>query len=533
MFHSANTNDYQSALQALIDIATSDHVATVAINSGGTGYTVGDVLTVAGGTSTFAATLLVTSVASGVIDGVRVRYGGAYTVDPTLTANAVTGGTGSGATMDLTMDGTGWTVDRRQYRGARATPAAGGTGYSVGQFLTVVGGTSTEAAVFRITQVSGGAVVAVTPVAPTQTGTNTEATGIYTVTPSNPASTTVNTGGGSGCTLTVGYEQELILEGSGSGSDDITVGIKTYRTTDTSGINTCYNWAIFGMGSYNSGLRFFEQPQISRGFLTSPAIEPALATTIGAFVPLRDTNGSFPITFWFNITPRRIICIFKVAGPITTEYSSMYLGYLNPLGTTTELAFPMYVAGCSHRKNVYFADVTPYITGLTSMDGGGDDSGPGFVYRTNSGSWAGIDNADVAENGTSRVNSPDSAVYPGGDPNLFPPASGFADIVADGWSAWNGAFPDSGVPGTAAWALYPTPNTGGDLYWIIPATVMDSDDNSEDFLAYGELDEVFWVHRAGTLTSEDTITIGSDQYRVFQNGNRTEEWAFMAIKETF
>lgn len=533
MFHSATTNDYHSALQALIDIATSAHVATVAINSGGTGYAVGDVLTVAGGTSTFAATLLVTSVAAGVINGVRVQYGGAYTADPTLTANAVTGGTGSGATMDLTMDGTGWTVDRRIYRAARATPAAGGTGYSVGQYLTVVGGTFTEAAVFEITQVSGGAVVALQPVAPNQVTTDTEATGYYTVTPSNPASTTVNTGGGSGCTLIIGYEQELIMEGSGTGSQDITVGIKTYQTLDTTGFNTCFNWALFAMGSYNAGLNFFEQPQISRGFATGPAVDPNLQTVVGAFVPLRDTNGSFPITYWFNITPSRIICVFKVEGPLTTTYSSMYLGYLNPLGTTTELAFPMYVSGCSHRKNVWYADVTPYITGLTSMDGGGSDAGPGFVYRSNSGSWAGIDNSDVAEIGTSRIASTDSAVYPGGHPNLTPPLSGFGDVVSDGWSAWRGAFPDTGVPGSASWSLYPTPDSGGDIYWLIPATVMDSDDNTEDFLSYGELDEVFWVSRGGTLTSEDTIEIGSDQYRVFQNGNRTEEWAYMALKETF
>lgn len=531
-WQTGTTNDYLTALQDLIDIATSDHVATVAVNNGGSSYVVGDVLTVAGGTSTHTATLLVTSVSGGVINGVRVQNGGAYTSNPTLTANSVTGGTGSGATMNLTMSATGWSVDRREYRGGSAVPSAGGSGYTLNDILVTSGGTSTEAATWRVTQVSGGAVIAVEPVDPGATSTVVEATGRYSATPSNPASTTTS-GGGSGCTLTISYEQELIMEGVGTGAQDITVGIKTYRTLDTTGFETCYNWALFAMGSYNSGLHFFEQPQISPGFSSSPAVDPGLQVTQGAFVPLRDQDGSFPITYWFNITPQRIICVFKVEGSVTTEYSSMHLGYLNQLGTTTEIPFPMYVSGCCHRKNVYYADTTPYITGLTSMDGGGLDNGPGFIYRPHTGEWAGVCNADVAETGTSRAFHRDSAVYPGGNPNQVSPASGFGQIAADGWSAWTGAFPDTGVPGTATWELYPTPDSGGDIYWILPATVADSDDGSNDFFAWGEMDDVFWVHRAGTLTSEDTITIGSDQYRVFQNGNRTAEWDYMAIKETF
>lgn len=531
-WQTGTTNNYLTALQALIDVATSDHVATVAINAAGTGYVVGDVLTVAGGTSTYAATLLVTSVGGGgQVTGVRIQNGGAYTADPTLTGNSATGGTGSSATFNLTMSGTGWTIDRREYRAARATVSAGGTGYTLNDVLTVSGGTSVEAAKFKVASVSGGVVTSVSPVDPTVTTTDVDVSGRYTATPSNPASTTGGTG--SGCTLTIEYEQELIMEGSGTGSQDITVGIRTYQTTDISGFNTTYNWALFAFGSFNSGLEFFAQPNISPGFSSTPAIQPLLNTEVGAFVPLRDTNGSFPITFWFNITPSRIICVFKVEGPTTTIYPSMHLGYLNQLGTTTELPYPMYVAGAAHRRNVYYADTTPFVTGLTSMDGGGADAGPGFVYRPGSGSWAGVDNSDVAETGNSRTVSSDSCVYPGGDPNLGLVASGFQDIVIDGWSAWNGAIPDSGVPGTAAWQVYPTPDTGGDIYWLVPATVIDSDDNSSNFLAYGEIDDVFWVGRGGVLTSEDTITVDGEVYRVFQNGNRTEEWSYMAVKESF
>ena len=100
--------DYNDFLDQLLAIATGNHCSAVAIDGGGTGYTVGDILTVSGGTASHVAKLEVTSVASGVIDGVRVREGGAYSVNPTNPVS-VSGGTGSGATFNLTMAATGWT----------------------------------------------------------------------------------------------------------------------------------------------------------------------------------------------------------------------------------------------------------------------------------------------------------------------------------------------------------------------------------------------------------------------------------------
>lgn len=84
-------------------------VDSVVINSGGTAtYVVGDILTAVGGTFTRAATFRVTSVATGVIDGIELVDPGEYTVNPTLTANAVTGGGGTVATMDLTVSTDGY-----------------------------------------------------------------------------------------------------------------------------------------------------------------------------------------------------------------------------------------------------------------------------------------------------------------------------------------------------------------------------------------------------------------------------------------
>ena len=78
-------------------------MATVTITSGGTGYAVGDILKISGGTSTFGATVKVTTVNAGVITGVTINEPGIYTTAPTAPF-ASTGGTGSGATFGGTFN---------------------------------------------------------------------------------------------------------------------------------------------------------------------------------------------------------------------------------------------------------------------------------------------------------------------------------------------------------------------------------------------------------------------------------------------
>ena len=103
-------SNYLTLSDALVAAATGNSLASVVISSGGTGYTVGDILTVAGGTSTAAAQVEVTTVSSGVITGVRVFNSGAYSANPS-SPNSATGGTGSGASLTLTMADNGWTAE--------------------------------------------------------------------------------------------------------------------------------------------------------------------------------------------------------------------------------------------------------------------------------------------------------------------------------------------------------------------------------------------------------------------------------------
>lgn len=76
-------------------------VNSAAVVVGGTGYTLGDILTVVGGTYQVEATFEVAGVSGGVISSVTVLNEGAYTAAPSNPVS-VTGGTGANATFNLT-----------------------------------------------------------------------------------------------------------------------------------------------------------------------------------------------------------------------------------------------------------------------------------------------------------------------------------------------------------------------------------------------------------------------------------------------
>lgn len=90
-------------------------VSAAAINAGGTGYSLGDVVSVIGGTldancpNAAAAQVRVVAVSSGVVTGLSSvipgtqSSSGPYTVSPGTTGIATTGGTGSGLTLNLTL----------------------------------------------------------------------------------------------------------------------------------------------------------------------------------------------------------------------------------------------------------------------------------------------------------------------------------------------------------------------------------------------------------------------------------------------
>jgi len=99
----------QNQEQKAYDLRTSTSLLSASIPEGGAGngYTVGDILTISGGTATTAAQITVTSVTTvtplGVITGFTITTPGLYTKPPYIVNNILAGGTGKGAALMLTL----------------------------------------------------------------------------------------------------------------------------------------------------------------------------------------------------------------------------------------------------------------------------------------------------------------------------------------------------------------------------------------------------------------------------------------------
>jgi hypothetical protein len=161
-------------------------VSSASVFSGGAGYAVNDVLTVVGGSGSFA-TLTVTAETSGVITAVSVSNAGNYVSFPASPV-IVTGGTGSGATFNL-IGGV-----------ASASVSFGGTGYNIGNLLVLNGGAGIPATL-KVTAASGTSITAVSVLT----------AGSYSLFPTSPVP---------------------VIEGSGTGPTGNTVGEQWLDTSN-------------------------------------------------------------------------------------------------------------------------------------------------------------------------------------------------------------------------------------------------------------------------------------------------------------
>lgn len=540
--------DYRDMLDQLIENATSDHVDIVAIVSGGSGYAVDDLITITDGTQTSAAVFRVTSEAAGVIDGIRMEEGGAYTVDPDLTAttsHTVAPAGGTGATFNLTMNSEPWTVERRAQEAVSATIDDGGTGYTVGDDITLTldgGGVIGSDAlgvlpVFNVDTVSGGVVTAVSLVT---AGHLEEIMDVDGGTGGNQANTTGGTG--SGCILTVTYqdvaaaqEDVVVLSGPGEGgTDQILVGIRTFQEADQTGFLTCFNWNMVGLTEFNAGLPLHGQNNMSFGMDETTGANETLG---GSYMVLKENDADPDITYWMSVTNRRIILACKVETATTAFYPSMYVGFLNQFATEAEEPYPLWIQGCTTRTNSHWSDTTiGRISGLSDCYAvSGKVSGPG-QYRAVSNTWTSFLNYACVDTGSpSRISAKDFTVYPTSEVTILPQTDDQITVEALQGIYMFDIFPTTGVPGSPQVLLRPTPNTGDDVRVLVPLTPVATDNATGfTYTPIGEMDNCFWLSASDPttdLTVEDVQKIGDDRYRVFSNGNQNSAFNFFCIKE--
>lgn len=116
MFHQAQATDIADLLADIETLASNSHVDTIAINAAGSGYVVGELVDINGGTvvAGLNATAEVLAIGGGgSVTQARLYNGGAYTANPGVGATTTTiTGAGTGLTLDTTILATGWSVNR-------------------------------------------------------------------------------------------------------------------------------------------------------------------------------------------------------------------------------------------------------------------------------------------------------------------------------------------------------------------------------------------------------------------------------------
>jgi hypothetical protein len=279
----------------------------------------------------------------GTVTAITGTAGGSYTVVPTITISAPTTAGGTQATGTVGM------------AGLTISLASGGSGYAIGDTITLTGGTFTQAIVLTVATLSGSAVATFT----------TSNFGTYSVLATNPISQGSSSGAGTGATFNVTAWQ-----------------VRTTAFTIT-----------------NAGSGYVEQPTVtfSSGSATAYAtvgsgtVVRSLGTTMDFYVPsgvgFRVNDGAAATTNYVRTTP-------SVTGPSIDSFGSGSNIDLNvsSRGTSSVRIFTNLTAQeqlrISHTASaVNYVQVTGSATTASPVvSAQGSDSGIGLTLQAKSAS---------------------------------------------------------------------------------------------------------------------------------------------------
>jgi len=277
-----------------------------------------------------------------------------------------------------------------------------------------------------------------------------------------------------------------------------------------------FYWELAGATGFDNGETFDNQPGSSRANLLSDDLSSPFSNGI--------------IDFFIVIDPFHIKLIAKSG----SSYTNAYLGFVFTYATPAEYPYPLLIMGCSSTvsRNVPFNSTDEFLSGMHDplKFNSNTDHGPGAI-REIDGQWYEL--ANGFKSSISKIQITTRVVYPAGSiPGSlgnFPLIDRFQTVFTgdDIRIVFGGA--RVGLPNNL---LHPTVDSGGDIIFLWP-TMIYQRDPSEQFL--GEMIDVYpcSVFATGAV-SEDTLTDeNGDVYLLFQNCNRTDTWAFFAIKRTF
>jgi hypothetical protein len=283
----------------------------------------------------------------GTVTAVTVTAnGGSYTSAPTWSATAPTTAGG--------VQATGTTVVGAS---AALTINGGGTGYTAGDLLTVVGGTNTQAAVITVGTVSAGVITAAT----------VTTFGQYSVVPTSPVSVTGGTGSGATFTLTYfvrscaignagsGYVEQPTVSFSGGGGSGAAAYATVGGTTVVRSLGTNLDFYTPGGVGFRVGDNGTTNAAYwtAYGGPTAPVLR-AVTTASGIF----QTSGAYPLVFQTNFSSEQL----RVA------HTASAVNYVQVTGAAT---------GANVTISTQGSDASVFGTLLAKGSGGWDITGNG------------------------------------------------------------------------------------------------------------------------------------------------------------
>jgi len=577
--------DYHDFLDKLNILAQDDHISALAIYDGGTGYSVGDTITLAGGTKNHEPEVEVRGVSSG-------DY----------------------ATV--------------------ATVAAGGTGYVIGDKIYLASGTYIVPPELEVLTVSGTTVLTVqinnpgisssnpgNPVATTTDGSGVNLTlnmtwtsgtgiitdavindaGVYTAQASNPVSQNTSSGSGTGAKFTVTYTDTawetkinyeakeatgvaISVAGTGYAQDDkVTIVGGTATTATVVNIDSVSGGvpqtvSIYSAGEYSStpsnpastsggsgsGLTLTmtwtdttnerkylmlhntnsDQYVGFKGYkVTSPETAYLIQATgftgfnslstpwdeqPGSSVADPDNSGTW-VPLSGGVSPTTVYYWISIqdermvaAFKVASVYPNMYVGAIDPFLTASEYAYPQLVMGC-------IAKESPYTYG-----------GVDFAGMNNPGAYAA---GSSAYPGPAWLRSPDgsfkqvlnfyvnvgSPLYWTGGLGVTPAGhtDNSAPAAPNAWYSTQIDWRDMFTQTISILAGQKELKRVNDEFVIIPCIIASNAERKQ----YGSMRGVFCIKPDGVINAEDRIWINGEAYRAFQNCSKSNRNYFFVLKE--
>lgn len=279
---------------------------------------------------------------------------------------------------------------------------------------------------------------------------------------------------------------ELYLRGPGlANTDQIFVNINLFN--DTAASTDAWTWANWGATGYDNSLPINSQPGVPPSSRTMPLF-----------------NASMP--YWFFANGRRFIIIAQVTASI---YVNCYCGFLLPFSpsiSALEYTYPLYIGSSGGRTGVRFSTVAQFEWSGFWDPAYSAGNGSGYIFAPNN-LWYSIRNWGTnARNTTASVNTVTVAIEP------------YTGITFSSFS------------------ILPLhvdnlePALGVNNYVLTDCTLVQPNYSINHRDRFGILDGV--AHISGVnQSSQNTVSVSSETWYVFQAHERTGQSDYIAIKE--